>query len=74
VIPFASKRGPSTLAQRIAATVAKAGRPLTKEALRRRVSGAEGDFLAGLREALDAGVVTRTGRGCKGSPYMYGGR
>lgn len=74
VIAFASKRGPSPVAQRIAATVAKASRPLTKDALRRRVSGAEGDFLRGLREAVDAGTVIRTGHGRKGSPYVYGGR
>jgi hypothetical protein len=59
------------VAQRIAAVVAKAARPLTREALRRRVSGNEGDFNRGLKEAIGAGVVRREGLGKKARPYLY---
>lgn len=72
VLPFASKgSGLSPVSQRIAAVVAKASRPLTKDALRRRVSGSEDDFLRGLREAVAAGAVVRSGLGRKGAPYLY---
>jgi len=69
VVPFRAP-GLGVVAQRVAAAVAKAG-PLTKGELRRRVPGAQGAFLRGLREALAAGAVVREGDGRKGRPFKY---
>ena len=71
VLAFAARGGLSPVAQRIAATCARSSRPLTKDALRRRVSGSQDDFLRGLKEAVGAGGVVRTGVGKKGRPYLY---
>ena len=72
VLPFASKgAGLSPVAQRIAAVVSKTSSRLTKDALRRRVPGSEDDFLRGLREAVAAGTVVRSGLGRKRHPYLY---
>jgi hypothetical protein len=61
-------------AQRVVAALAKAGAPLTKTELRRRVPGAQGAFLRGLREATAAGAVVREGRGTKGGAFRYRAR
>jgi hypothetical protein len=67
----AEEKRPGPLAQRIFAVLA-GERPLTKAELRRRVAGAQGDFLRGLREALSAGLVKRSGQGTKARPFRYG--
>lgn len=74
VIPFVSKVGLSPTAQRLVGALAKAGAPLTREALRRRVSGSQNAFLAALREAVAAGALVRSGSGRKGAPHVYSTR
>lgn len=73
MLPFVATSGSalSAVAGRIVAAVAKASRPLTKDALRRRVAGSEDDYRRGLREALAAGQVKREGLGRKGRPFLY---
>lgn len=69
VLPFRARSGLGAVAQRIVAA-AKA-RPLTKAQLRTRVRGGQGEFLRGLREAIDAGALRRDGSGTKARPYLY---
>jgi hypothetical protein len=71
VLAFQAPGVRSKAAQRIVAVVAKAGAPLSLAQLRRRVPGSQGDWRRGLREAVDAGAVARSGRGHKGSPFLY---
>jgi hypothetical protein len=72
VLAFESAgRSLGTVAQRIASVVAKAHRPLTRDALRRRVPASEDDFGRALKEAVAAGAVQRGGAGKKGRPFTY---
>jgi hypothetical protein len=68
VVPF-RPAGLSPTAQRIVAAVRAA--PLTKSELRRRVKGAQGDFLRGIKDAIAAGELLREGAGSKARPYRY---
>jgi hypothetical protein len=65
-----AEKSPGPVAQRIVAALS-GGESLRKPELRRRVAGNQGDFLRGLREALAAGLVKRSGSGSKASPYRY---
>jgi hypothetical protein len=69
VVPFPKRPG-SVTGQRIVVALTKAG-ALRKDALRRAVSGSQGDFLRGLKEALQSGAVVREGSGTKIAPYTY---
>jgi hypothetical protein len=71
VLAFAPAGGLSAVAQRIAAAVEKSSRPLTKDALRRRVAGSQDDFLRGVKEAERAGAIVRSGSGRRGSPFTF---
>jgi hypothetical protein len=73
VVPFRAasptKAGP-VAQQRIVAALAP-GMVLTKAELRKRVPGAQGAFLAGLKAAVTAGAIVREGQGTKSRPYRY---
>jgi hypothetical protein len=73
VLPFSSAatHGLGPTAARIVAALQRAGRPLTKGALRRRVPGNQGHFLDGLKEAERAGAIVRGGVGRKGKPFTF---
>jgi hypothetical protein len=69
-IPAGRMKARTVAGQRIVAVLGR-GVALTKAELRRRVPGAQGAFLAGLKEAVASGAVKREGEGTKARPFRY---
>ncbi len=61
----------SVVGQRIVSAVARASSGLTRDQLRKAVSGGKQPFLRALRECVESGAIRRTGAGSRGSPHVY---
>jgi hypothetical protein len=71
VIEFPARGVRSVVGQRIVAAVARTSSGLTRDELKKRVSGAKASFLRSLRECVEVGAIRRTGTGARGSPHRY---